>query len=141
MAEHISLEVITSTETAVKEEILELYIPAYYGIAGILENHLPYISILKFGEISYKDVEGKDHYLYVENGFMEARDNKIVVISDLTIKGEDLDTGEIESALREVGQKIKSASEGGITPEELDVAIIEQEKLKAKSKIVKKTNN
>ena len=140
MADPISLEVITATDTAVKEEIHELYIPAYYGEAGILANHLPYISILKFGEISYRDVKEKNHYLYIENGFMEVRDNRIVIISDLTIRGEDLDPVEIKSALEEIRKKIKSASEGEITVTELEDAIIEQKKLKAKSEITKKVN-
>ena len=140
MADPISLEVITATDTAVKEEIHELYIPAYYGEAGILADHLPFISILKFGEISYRDVKGENHYLYIENGFMEVRDNRIVIISDLTIRAEDLDPGDIDSAMKEINKKIKSASEGEITVTELEDAIIEQKKLKAKSEITKKVN-
>ena len=71
---------------------------------------------------------------------MEVRDNRIVIISDLTIRGEDLDPVEIKSALEEIRKKIKSASEGEITVTELEDAIIEQKKLKAKSEITKKVN-
>lgn len=139
MADPISLEIITATETAVKEEILELYIPAYYGEAGILSNHLPYISILKFGEIAYKNTEGKMQYLYIENGFMEVRNNRIVIISDLTIKSDEMEPEEIKSALDQINLTIKSASEGKITAEELEVAISEQKKLIAKTDIIKKS--
>ncbi len=138
MDESISLEVITATETAVKEDILELYIPAYYGEAGILENHLPYISILKFGEVSFKDLKGEFHYLYIENGFMEVRKNNIVIISDLMIKGEDLDPSLINSEIDEINKKIKSASEGLITAEELQDALVIQDKLKAKLVVINK---
>ncbi|MEN8223486.1 MAG: ATP synthase F1 subunit epsilon [Acidobacteriota bacterium] len=141
MADPIELEVITATETAVKESILELYIPAYYGEAGILANHLPYISILKFGEISYLDLEKKNHYLYIENGFMEVRNNRIVIISDLTLKGENIDQNDTDSALEEINKKIRSASEGDITAAELKTAIIEQKKLTAKSVIAGKSVN
>lgn len=141
MADPILLEVITATEIAVKEEILELYIPAYYGEAGILSNHLPFISILKFGEISYRDTEGKNHFLYIENGFMEVRDNKIIIISDLCVKGKDLDKDETESALEEIKKKIKSATEGSVTSEELEILLIDQKKLIAKSKILKRSTN
>ena len=141
MADPILLEVITATEIAVKEEILELYIPAYYGEAGILSNHLPFISILIFGEISYRDTEGKNHFLYIENGFMEVRDNKIIIISDLCVKGKDLDKDETESALEEIKKKIKSATEGSVTSEELEILLIDQKKLIAKSKILKRSTN
>jgi F-type H+-transporting ATPase subunit epsilon len=140
MPDLITLEIITASETAVKEDITELYIPAFYGEAGILFNHLPYISVLGFGEVSYKDAAGKHHYLYIENGFMEARNNCIVIISDLVVRGEDLDRGQIESGLSEINSKIQSASKGAITPEELDSAILEQKKLTAKSGIVRKTS-
>ncbi len=139
MADPILLEVITATDTAVKEEIQELYIPAYYGEAGILANHLPFISILKFGEISYRDIENKNHYLYIENGFMEVRDNRIVIISDLSIRGEDINREETISALDEINKKIRSASDGEITVAELEEAIIEQKKLAAKAEIIKKS--
>ena len=139
MADPILLEVITATDTAVKEKIQELYIPAYYGEAGILANHLPFISILKFGEISYRDIENKTHYLYIENGFMEVRDNRIVIISDLSIRGEDINREETISELDEINKKIRSASEGEITVSELEEAIIEQKKLAAKAEIIKKS--
>ena len=139
MADPISLEVITATDTAVREDILELYIPAYYGEAGILSNHLPYISILKFGEISYLDLNKQNNYLYIENGFMEVRNNKIVIISDMTIKSEDLDPDQINNSLSAINSKIKSASNGEISVEELEGAILEQKKLMAKSEIIKKS--
>jgi len=138
MAVPISLEVITATETAVRENIIELYIPAYYGEAGILENHLPYISILKFGEVSYRDTGGKTHYLYIENGFLEVRDNRIVIISDLTVRSDDLDPVAVRDALEEINRKIKSAASGAITAGELQIELIEQKKLEAKSQIIKK---
>lgn len=141
MADLILFEVVTATEIAVKEEILELYIPAYYGEAGILSNHLPFISILEFGEISYRDVKGENHYLYIENGFMEVRDNKIIIISDLSVKGKDLDKDDTKSALEEINKKIKSATEGEITAAELEVAIVEQKKLTVKSGIIKKISS
>ncbi len=138
MGKSISLEIITSAETVVKEDILELFIPAYYGEAGILENHLPYISILRFGEVSYKDTEGKLHYLYIENGFIEVKDNSVVIISDLTIKGEDINHKENADSLEMVNERIKSAVKGQITAKELEEAIEEQKRLSVKSKIIKK---
>ncbi|MEN8154869.1 MAG: ATP synthase F1 subunit epsilon [Acidobacteriota bacterium] len=139
MADILELEVITTTDAAIREEITELYIPAYYGEAGILKNHLPYISLLKFGEISFKDISGKHHYLYIENGFVEVRDNKIILISDLAKRAEDFDIGEIRSGIEKIDKKINSASAGEITAEELDVSLEEKEKLTIQADIIKKS--
>lgn len=69
--EKIQLNIISAEEASLTTEITELYIPAYYGEAGILENHLPFIAMLGAGEVSYKDISGKKHYLFVNSGFLE----------------------------------------------------------------------
>lgn len=139
MVEILELEVISTTDAAIKAEIAELYIPAYYGEAGILANHLPYISLLKFGEISYKDTSGKNHFIYIENGFVEVKDNKIIIISDLAVKGEDFNAEEIKSRLDLIEKKIRSASAGEITAEELSLSLEEKKKLKIKTEVINKS--
>ena len=90
MANSISLELVTPTDAALKANIKELYIPAYMGEAGVLENHLPYISLLQPGEMFYTDTRGNKHYLYVRDGIMEVMDNKIVIISDSVERGDSM---------------------------------------------------
>lgn len=138
MPETIELEVITSTNVVVKASITELYIPAYYGQAGILEHHLPYVSILRTGEIAYRDTQGITHYLFVYDGFMKTLGNKITIISDGVEMKEDLDKSEIESRYSELNQKIKAASRGDITADELDQALTEQKEIKIKLDMLKK---
>ena len=134
----MELEIITSTDTAVKTKIKEIYIPAYFGEAGILENHLPYISLLDFGEISYRDTQGIDHYLYIEKGFIKNAGNRIIIIGDSIEKAEEMDWEEIESLYKELDHKIKSAPKGEISPEELEEALLQQKKLKIKVDMRKK---
>lgn len=141
MSDLISLEVLTATETAVKADIRELYIPAWYGEAGILADHLPFISVLKSGEISYVDAAGKKHFLYIENGFMEVRDNRITIISDSTVKGENLDGKKLGSELSGISARIRSASQGGITPDELEISLNEMKKIESKLEIIRKSSS
>ena len=90
MADNIELEIVTSTDMSLKTVVKEVYIPAFFGRAGVLTNHLPYISLLQYGEISYEDLNAQKQYLFVEHGFVEVLDNKIVIMSDLIEKGENL---------------------------------------------------
>jgi F-type H+-transporting ATPase subunit epsilon len=134
----MELEIITSTETAVKTSIKEIYIPAFFGEAGILENHLPYISILDFGEISYLDTQGIHHFLYIEKGFIRNSANRITIISDSIEKAEEMDGVEVQKRFQELDGKIKSAPGGGISPPELQEALIQQRKMKVKVDMLKK---
>ena len=69
MPENMELEIVSSTADVFKTEIKELYIPAHLGKAGILENHLPYLSLVNPGELYYKDQNGKHHYLYIASDY------------------------------------------------------------------------
>lgn len=134
----IELEVISSKKVILqKTAIKELYIPAFHGEAGILENHLPYITLLQMGEVSYLDPRGKRHYFYVEDGFVESGDNKIVIVSDTVEPGEEINEEQVNADLRAVTDLIKSASKiGEVTPDELNRALIEEKQLKIKAHIV-----
>ncbi len=145
MSDTIHLEIVSSTEAPFKAGIKELYIPAYLGEAGVLEDHKPYISLLKPGEVNYIDVHGKKFYLYVREGFIEVLDNSIVIISDSVEKGEALDKEEIDAKLVELDNRIQalqdkdmSADELIEAPEKIAAAIEEQKELKTKRSIIQK---
>jgi F-type H+-transporting ATPase subunit epsilon len=138
MPDSIELEVISSLETGFKATIKEVYIPAYFGEAGILEHHLPFMSILTIGEIYYKDTSDKKHSLYIDEGFIEVINNKVTIISDSVQRGENINLEEIESRLSQVNNIIKSSLKGEVTPEELDQALKEKKRLVIKQKIAKK---
>jgi F-type H+-transporting ATPase subunit epsilon len=147
MADTIHLEIITAAEAAIKDSIKQLYIPAYLGKVGVLENHKPYISLLKPGEIFYTDIYDKNHYLYIHDGFMEVNDNKVVIITDMIERGEKLNKEEIEAKLTLLEKTIKTSTKlvEGMTeaemikmPEELAGALEEQREFETKLKILQK---
>ena len=138
MTEIIHLHVVTSTDTGLEASIHELYIPAYFGEAGVLENHKPYISLLNSGEISYTDIKGRKFYLFIREGLLEVLNNEVSILSDSVEKGELLSKQEIEEKLRELDERIKSALKGEISPEELEEALEEQKEFKVKQKIIQK---
>jgi len=126
MAEIIELEVITPAGFSLKSQIQDLYIPAFYGEAGILSNHLPYVSVLNTGEVSFLELSGKRHYLFIKEGFLEVRNNRIIIVADGVIRGEELPISELERRLAESEQRVKSAFSGQITPEQLEQELVEQ---------------
>ncbi len=138
--ERMQLQVVTSTDATFKTTVTELYIPAYLGEAGVLENHKPYISLLRSGEIVYTDISNKKKYLYIHEGFIEVLKNKVSIVSDSVEKGEDLviASEEIEAKLEKLAARIKSSLKGEITPDELEEAIREQKEYTIKLEITKK---
>jgi F-type H+-transporting ATPase subunit epsilon len=138
MADPIELEIITSREVVLRVEIKDLYIPAFLGEAGVLSHHLPYLSLLKAGEISYLDLDGTRHYLFSGEGFLEVRDNRIALLIDTFERGEDLREEDLKKKLLETETRIKSSFRGAITPSELQEELQRQKELRLKLAICKK---
>ncbi len=138
MADAIELEIITAHEVVLRADIKDLYIPAFLGEAGVLSHHLPYLSLLKAGEISYLDLDGKRHYLFSGEGFLEVRDDRIALIIDTFVHGEDLREDALQKQLRESAARIQSSFQGAITPDELQLELARQKELQLKLAISKK---
>ena len=147
MADTLQLEIVTAAEPAIKASIKQLYLPAYLGKTGVLEDHKPYITLIKPGEISYLDIQDKSHYLYIREGFMEVNENRIVIISDALERGETFNKEEIEKKLAELDKTIKASIklEEGMSeeemkkmPDDLAQAIEEQTEFQTKLKIIQK---
>jgi F-type H+-transporting ATPase subunit epsilon len=132
MAESIELEIISSNEVFLRSEVRDLFIPAFLGEAGIKSHHLPYLSLLKAGEISYLDLSGIRHFLYGSEGFLEVRDNRITLILDAIERGEDFSEERLQAELAESDRRIKSSFQGAITPEDLQQELERQKELRLK---------
>lgn len=138
MPDAIELDIITSREVVLRAEVQDLYIPAFLGEAGVLSHHLPYLTLLKAGEVSYLDMAGTRHYLYSGEGFLEVRDNRLALIIDDLTRGEDLREEELQRQLREAEARIQSSFKGALTPEELQVELARQKELQLKLAICRK---
>ncbi|MCU0276230.1 MAG: F0F1 ATP synthase subunit epsilon [Acidobacteria bacterium] len=134
----IELEIITSREVVLRAEIQDLYIPAFLGEAGVLSHHLPYLTLLKSGEISYLDASGTRHFLYSGEGFLEVRDDRVALIIDDFERGEDLRPEDLRNKLLEAEARIQSSFKGAISPDELQVQLALQRELQLKLAICKK---
>ena len=108
MSERIQLEVSTYTDEILNAGIKELYIPAFNGQVGILEDHKPYISLLEAGEMNYTDVFGKKFYYYIHKGVIKVIDNTISILCDSIEEIKLEKKKEIKDKLAELDELIKS---------------------------------
>jgi F-type H+-transporting ATPase subunit epsilon len=138
MPESIELEIISSNEVILRREVRDLFIPAFLGEAGIKSHHLPYLTLLKAGEISYLDLAGIRHFLYSGEGFLEVRDNRVTLIIDVVERGEDFREEELQRELAASEKRVKSSFQGAITPIELQAELGRQRELRLKLAICKK---
>ena len=100
MSEEFKIEIVNPEKSfLVKEDVLEVVIPAFEGEMGILKDHISIISFLKPGIIKILSKSG-DESFYVEDGIVEFKNNNLSILTSSILKLDDLDKSKQQDLLR-----------------------------------------
>lgn len=79
----LTLEVITPTGKALSVEASTVTAPGVSGQFQVLDHHLPLLTILGSGSLSYEGAEGKKGEVLIRGGVAEvSREGKVLVLTD-----------------------------------------------------------
>ena len=114
MAEHppYPVEVITPEGVAFAGNAEILVVPGAAGDLGILSNHAPLISLLKPGETRITDETGDVKRYATDDGYVQVRQNRAVVLVGEAIDAGSIDASEASRRLEEAREALERA-EGG----------------------------
>ena len=91
MSEEFKIEIVNPEKSfLVKEDVLEVVVPAFEGEMGILKDHISIISFLKPGIIKILSKSGDENY-YVEDGIIEFKNNNLSILTSTIFSIKDLD--------------------------------------------------
>ena len=100
MSEEFKIEVVNPEKSfLVKEDAIEVVVPAFEGEMGILKDHISIISFLKPGIIKIVSKSGNENY-YVEDGIVEFKNNNLSVLTSSIFNITDLDKSKIQDLLK-----------------------------------------
>ena len=115
MSEEFKIEIVNPEKSfLVKEDVLEVVVPAFEGEMGILKDHISIISFLKPGIIKIFSKSGDENY-YVEDGIIEFKNNNLSILTSTIFAVADLDKSK-------QGDLLKKAEEEASKPEINDQA-------------------
>ncbi len=105
MSEDLKIEIVKPEKSfLVKEDVLEVVVPAFEGEMGILKDHISIISFLKPGIIKIFSKSGDESY-YVEDGIVEFKDNNLSILTSTIFKVVDLDKSKLEDLLKKAEEE------------------------------------
>lgn len=81
------------------------------GGLGILPRHATMIAALDQAPLKYRDADGKAHYLCVDGGFLEIKDNKVTILSVAAEIADSIDVARAQAALDRNQAKIDNPDE------------------------------
>ena len=100
MSEEFKVEIVNPEKSfLVKEDVLEVIVPAFEGEMGILKDHISIISFLKPGVIKVISKSGDENY-YVEDGIVEFKNNNLSILTSSIFSLTDLDKSKIQDLLK-----------------------------------------
>ena len=100
MSEEFKIEIVNPEKSfLVKEDVLEVVVPAFEGEMGILKDHISIISFLKPGIIKVFSKSGDENY-YVEDGIIEFKNNNLSILTSSIINLNDLDKSKQQDLLK-----------------------------------------
>ncbi len=86
----LHLTITTPERVVFDEDVASVNVPTQMGEVGILPHHIPLVSVLQPGELHYV-VGGEVQAMAVSGGFVEVRDNRVIILADTAEKAEEID--------------------------------------------------
>jgi F-type H+-transporting ATPase subunit epsilon len=101
----LHLEVITPERRVYEDDVDMVVAPASEGYVGILPHHAPLFTTLGPGEFRVKK-GGVEEVLAVFGGFMDVRQDRVVVLTDAAEHAEEIDAGQAQAAREQAQQAL-----------------------------------
>ena len=109
MSEEFKIEIVNPEKSfLVKEDVLEVVVPAFEGEMGILKDHISIISFLKPGIIKIFSKSGDENY-YVEDGIIEFKNNNLSILTSTIFAIADLDKSKQGDLLKKAEEEASKA--------------------------------
>jgi F-type H+-transporting ATPase subunit epsilon/F-type H+-transporting ATPase subunit delta len=105
MSEEFKIEIVNPEKSfLVKEDVLEVVVPAYEGEMGILKDHISIVSFLKPGIIKILSKSGDENY-YVEDGIVEFKNNNLSILTTSIFNVADMDKSQQQDLLKQAEEE------------------------------------
>jgi F-type H+-transporting ATPase subunit epsilon len=106
------LQIITPEKVVFQDEATSLSAPGTQGGFQILHSHAPFVSTIEIGEIKVKDNSGKDIVYATSGGFVEVKDNTVVVLAETAELASEIDIQRAKAANDRAAKRLRSKDPG-----------------------------
>jgi F-type H+-transporting ATPase subunit epsilon len=104
----LSVDVITAERVVYSDTEIDIVVaPGVMGELGVLPSHAPFMTALAPGELRLRK-GGEETRMVVTGGFLEVRDNKVVVLAEAAERAEEIDLARAEEARRRAEERLAS---------------------------------
>ncbi|HTH14108.1 MAG TPA: F0F1 ATP synthase subunit epsilon [Spirochaetia bacterium] len=100
---------IVSAERAIWSGSAEfIVVPGSQGELGIHGGHAPLLTYMKSGNVAVHEPGGEVHHFYVSGGVAEIQPAGVIILSDASVRAQDLDEAQILQAKAEAEDMLRN---------------------------------
>ena len=110
MADKLSLEVVTPFRTVLNEDVDSVTLPGIEGELGILRGHVPLLTILDAGIMSYVNGSGNTQAIAVHWGYAQVDGNNVRVLAELAETADEIDLPRAKEAEKKAMELLQSGN-------------------------------
>jgi F-type H+-transporting ATPase subunit epsilon len=100
------LEIVTPRRVVFKGEVESFSAPGVVGGFQVLHSHAPLLSALTVGEVRLRNTNGEEFRYATSGGFVEVRDNNVIVLADTAERTDEIDVSRAEAARDRAAQRL-----------------------------------
>jgi F-type H+-transporting ATPase subunit epsilon len=107
----IQVDIVSAEGEIHSGDAAMVFAPASMGEVGIAPRHAPMLTTLKPGEVRVQDEDGKEETFYITGGMLEVQPNRVTVLADTALRGDQLDEAAALSAQQDAEKALEGASD------------------------------
>ena len=108
MADTLSLAVVTHFRTVLNEDVDSVTLPGIEGELGILPEHVPLLTTLDTGIMSYVNGSGNTQAIAVHWGYAQVDGNNVRVLAELAETADEIDLTRAQEAEKKAKELLQS---------------------------------
>ena len=108
MSDKLSLEVVTPFRTVLNEDVDSVTLPGIEGELGILPEHVPLLTTLATGIMSYVNTSGNTQAIAVHWGYAQVDGNNVRVLAELAETADEIDLPRAQEAEKKAKELLQS---------------------------------
>lgn len=113
------LSIVAPDQTVFEDTVASVTVPGVEGYMGLLSFHEPVIAALQHGIIECRLESGETQNIAITGGFMEASDNKVIILADNAVHATEVDIALTEKELEEARKALRG-EQSSVTSEEAE---------------------
>jgi F-type H+-transporting ATPase subunit epsilon len=106
MADKLTLDIVTPYGHVFTEEVEEVVTTGSEGEFGVLPDHIPFLTTLKVGMLTYKK-GSETGIFFINSGYAEVGPDRVTILADSAEKSEDIDIERAKAAMKRAEERLQ----------------------------------